>query len=77
MSLFVANWIPIERLGGLLFPLWSISVEEQFYLIWQPIVKFGGKTLALALGTPLPAVLSWQELTCAPSKSFWAIKASP
>ncbi|MEI9975162.1 MAG: acyltransferase [Ignavibacteriota bacterium] len=27
-------------------PLWSISVEEQFYAIWPPIVKFGGKKLA-------------------------------
>ena len=26
--------------------LWSISVEEQFYLIWPPIIKFGGKRLA-------------------------------
>jgi peptidoglycan/LPS O-acetylase OafA/YrhL len=45
MSLFVANWIPIERLGSLFATLWSISVEEQFYLIWPPIIKLGGKTL--------------------------------
>lgn len=48
MSLFVANWIPVTRLGGLLFPLWTISIEEQFYLIWPPIIKLGGKTAALA-----------------------------
>jgi peptidoglycan/LPS O-acetylase OafA/YrhL len=47
-SFFVANW-PINRyLGIIIGPLWSISVEEQFYLIWPPIIKFGGKTLALA-----------------------------
>ena len=28
-------------------PLWSISVEEQFYLIWPPILKAGGRQLAL------------------------------
>lgn len=47
LSFFVANWVPNHRLGLLLGPLWSISVEEQFYLVWPPIIKFGGKALAL------------------------------
>jgi peptidoglycan/LPS O-acetylase OafA/YrhL len=35
---------------GMLNPLWSIGVEEQFYLFWAPMVKwFGGKMLALVL----------------------------
>jgi len=46
LSVFVANWVPITQLG-MLAPLWSISIEEQFYLLWPPIVKFGGRTLAL------------------------------
>ena len=33
----------------MLAPLWSISVEEQFYLIWPPIVKYGGSRLAAAM----------------------------
>jgi peptidoglycan/LPS O-acetylase OafA/YrhL len=46
MSLFVANWFRLtSQFGRGLGHLWSISVEEQFYLIWPPIVKFGGKTL--------------------------------
>lgn len=48
MLVFVANWIPGDA-GRLLAPLWSISIEEQFYLIWPPIVKIGGEALALAM----------------------------
>lgn len=49
-SLFVRNWIP-GRMGGLslLGPLWSISIEEQFYLIWPPVIKAGGRKLVKAV----------------------------
>lgn len=48
MALFVANWSKLAPgLGLLVGPLWSISIEEQFYLIWPPIVKVGGKGLIL------------------------------
>lgn len=45
-SLFVRNWIP-GRMGGLslIGPLWSISIEEQFYVIWPPVIKAGGRRL--------------------------------
>ena len=47
MAIFVANCTALApRLGVLVGPLWSISIEEQFYLIWPPIIKFGGKRLA-------------------------------
>jgi peptidoglycan/LPS O-acetylase OafA/YrhL len=46
MLVFIANWVPIAQLG-MLAPLWSISVEEQFYLLWPPIIKFGGEKSAL------------------------------
>jgi len=48
MLVFVANWIPVDA-GRLLAPLWSISIEEQFYLLWPPILKFGGKALAFVM----------------------------
>jgi len=47
MFFFVANWFPNLLTSRLLAHLWSISIEEQFYLIWPPIMKFGGKTMAL------------------------------
>lgn len=47
MSLFVANWFfGSSQLGGIVGPLWSISVEEQFYVVWPPVMKVGGKKLA-------------------------------
>jgi len=48
MLFFVANWIPGDA-GRWLAPLWSISIEEQFYLLWPPVIKLGGQTLALAV----------------------------
>lgn len=48
MSVFCTNWVLIgPQLGVLIGHLWSISVEEQFYLIWAPVIKFGGKRLVL------------------------------
>ncbi|QEC69818.1 acyltransferase [Panacibacter ginsenosidivorans] len=35
----------------LLFPLWSIGVEEQFYLIIAPVIKYKKKSLALIFAT--------------------------
>lgn len=43
-GLFIANWVP-HQVPLYLGPLWSISVEEQFYLIWPPVSKFGGRKL--------------------------------
>lgn len=49
MCFFVANQGKLHsQLGFVLSPLWSISIEEQFYLIWPPIVKLGGMRLAFA-----------------------------
>jgi peptidoglycan/LPS O-acetylase OafA/YrhL len=48
MSFFVANWFRLSgQLGPLVAPLWSISVEEQFYIIWPPVIRAGGKRFAL------------------------------
>lgn len=38
MILFVANWSAADP-GQLVAPLWSISIEEQFYLLWPPVMK--------------------------------------
>jgi peptidoglycan/LPS O-acetylase OafA/YrhL len=41
---FVGNWsfvfgVLIHMVHSVLGPLWSVSVEEQFYLLWPPIVS--------------------------------------
>ena len=54
-ALFFGNWVCATN--GLPFsvasPLWSISVEEQFYLFWPPLLRLAGlnrvKQLAIAL----------------------------
>lgn len=63
MSFFVANWFRLPgQLGPLIGPLWSISVEEQFYIIWPPIIRAGGRKFALAAAvvfTVFAAVWLW------------------
>lgn len=37
---FLANLATQYFQVGLLFPLWSIAVEEQFYLVWPVVLKY-------------------------------------
>jgi peptidoglycan/LPS O-acetylase OafA/YrhL len=42
---FVGNWYTafFDYLPGPLLPLWSITVEEQFYLVWPAILRNAGR----------------------------------
>jgi peptidoglycan/LPS O-acetylase OafA/YrhL len=54
--LYVSNWYLSTRHGqpfGLLSQMWSLSVEEQFYLVWPLLLvlllRLGGRRLALGV----------------------------
>ncbi|MEO5892440.1 MAG: acyltransferase [Ferruginibacter sp.] len=47
---FVPNYAAKNYFTGLLNPLWSIGVEEQFYLFWAPLVKYCRGYLQLMIG---------------------------
>ena len=54
--LFLAgNWYVAFSGFGMspIFPLWSISLEEQFYLVWPWVAKIGGRTAILRLSLVL------------------------
>ena len=54
---FLPNLAAIIYNVGLLHPLWSIGVEEQFYLLWAPLVKFfKHKIKFLLLGTTIISI---------------------
>jgi peptidoglycan/LPS O-acetylase OafA/YrhL len=42
--LLAGNWYTVRNgyAPSIVAPLWSISLEEQFYLVWPSIAKFGG-----------------------------------
>lgn len=44
---YVQNLFP--GLNGALYPTWSLAIEEQFYLVWAPLVRFLPKWLLAAV----------------------------
>ena len=55
LTLLFTNWYTIGHgyPPGFLFPLWSISLEEQFYLLWPCIVKYLSPGSLLGVSTML------------------------
>ncbi len=65
---FFLGWLGKESYHNGVGVLWSISVEEQFYLIWPALAKIAGRksvllgsvaTIAIALGTTLFWTSDW------------------
>ncbi|HVP55316.1 MAG TPA: acyltransferase [Candidatus Eisenbacteria bacterium] len=61
-SLLAGNWFIVFHgfPSSVIFPLWSVSIEEQFYITWPTVVRrvseagmlmIGGLLLAIATGT--------------------------
>jgi peptidoglycan/LPS O-acetylase OafA/YrhL len=58
LMLLFTNWYTAGHgyPPGFLFPLWSISLEEQFYLLWPCIVKYLGPGSLLGISSLLMTV---------------------
>jgi peptidoglycan/LPS O-acetylase OafA/YrhL len=75
--LFLANYQTAMHIPGGYGPLWSLSVEEQFYLLWPAIVRavsvrvLTGISLALCVVEP---ILRW--LTATGHLTFGDVKGS-
>jgi peptidoglycan/LPS O-acetylase OafA/YrhL len=64
---YVANWPTIHQIAlGSLSHIWSLSVEEQFYLIWPVILcgmlrlKFSTRTMLLVVCAGILASAMWR-----------------
>lgn len=57
-SLFAGNWYIVHHgwIAGAFDPLWSISLEEQFYLAVPGLLKFAGRRVISVLSVGLIAV---------------------
>jgi peptidoglycan/LPS O-acetylase OafA/YrhL len=63
--LFVGNWYILATAGAsTLAWLWSISVEEQFYIVWPTMAKIGG-TRSIAIGSIICFPLSLAAIAIA------------
>ena len=66
-SFLAGNWWIVFHgfPSSVIFPLWSVSIEEQFYLLWPAAVKRAGTVMMLGLAVFLLALanvtasLSW------------------
>ena len=76
LVLLFTNWYTVGHgyPPGFLFPLWSISLEEQFYLVWPWVVKYlspggllGIASLLLAAAYVTLALLLGQKQTLDPA----------
>ena len=53
-TLFLPNLMnSLYTVGGILNPLWSIGIEEQFYLAWAPLAKRARQRLPIVIGAVL------------------------
>ena len=48
--------------SSVIFPLWSVSIEEQFYLLWPAAVKRAGTVMMLALAVGMLALANATRL---------------
>jgi peptidoglycan/LPS O-acetylase OafA/YrhL len=54
------GWIPFEP------PLWSLAVEEQFYLVWPLVILLVSETMVLRLALLAIVVTPFLRVLCAP-----------
>lgn len=61
---YVMNFVPAGIGAWATGHLWSLSAEEQFYLVWPAVLKFAGKTRALSLAAVVAVGPHWPRSPC-------------
>lgn len=73
---FLSNWFPSTTLVGV---NWSLSTEEQFYLVWPPIVALlGRRSLSLLIGfLAVNQAVNFGWITVGSSKNITQVTFTP
>jgi peptidoglycan/LPS O-acetylase OafA/YrhL len=75
---FLGNWAVARAgwAGSPIDPLWSVSVEEQFYLLWPQILRGGRQSLLIAssigIGASFFAIAVLGSLPACHNTTLWA-----
>jgi peptidoglycan/LPS O-acetylase OafA/YrhL len=62
-GMYIMNYFPGSQNSHYLRHIWSLSVEEQFYLLWPGVLSFAGQTRGITIAAAVIVIVPVLRLT--------------